>query len=135
MYRTLCGRSDEGAALMIALGILAILAMLGGAFVVFMRIEQSRAEYEVDTLGARYIARGGIEVARVRVETLDAPTGEITGNLPGGTYSVNIREVTGAYEADATGKLTRTDGSVVTSRISARMRPAEGGVRIETWHE
>ena len=135
MHRTLWGRSDEGAALMVALGILAILAMLGGAFVVFMRIEQSRAEYEVDALGARYIARGGIEVARVRVETLDAPSGEVTGKLPGGTYSVHIREVSGAYEADATGKLTRTNGSVVTSQISARMRPAEGGVRIEAWQE
>ena len=120
---------------MIALGILAILAMLGGAFVVFMRIEQSRAQYEVDALGARYLARGGIEVARVRVATLDAPTGDVTGSLPGGTYSVQIREVQGAYEADATGSLARIDGSVVTSRISARMTRAEGGVRIETWRE
>ena len=120
---------------MIALGILAILAMLGGAFVVFMRIEQSRAQYEIDALGARYLARGGIEVARLRVSTLDVPTGEVMGSLAGGTYSVHIREAQGAYEADATGTLTRIDGSVVTSRISARMRPAEGGVRIETWQE
>ena len=127
--------SDEGAALMIALGILAILAMLGGAFVVFMRIEESRAKYEMDTLGARYIARGGIEVARLRVGALDVPSEELTGNLPGGTYSILVREVDGAYEADATGMLTRTDGSVVTSRISARMRPVEGEVRIETWQE
>ena len=135
MHRTAWRRSDEGAALMIALGILAILAMLGGAFVVFMRIEESRAEYEVDALAARYIARGGIEVARMRVGTLDVPDEELTGSLSGGTYSVLIREVEGAYEADATGVLKRTDGSVVTSRISARMRPAEGGVRIETWQE
>lgn len=135
MQNMVRGRADEGAALMIALSILAILAMLGGAFVVFMRIEQSRAEYEVDALGARYLARGGIEVARLRVATLDVAAGEVTGNLTGGTYSVHIREVQGAYEADATGTLTRTNGSAVTSRISARMRPAQGGVRIETWHE
>ena len=135
MQRMVRSGADQGAALMIALGILAILAMLGGAFVVFMRIEQSRVQYEVDKLGARYLARGGIEVARLRVGTLEAPTGEVTGELPGGTYTVDIREDEGAYEVDATGTLARIDGSVVTSRISARLRPAEGGVRVETWQE
>jgi hypothetical protein len=120
---------------MIALGVLAILAMLGGAFVVFMRIEQSRADYELDALRARYLARAAIEVARLRIETSRVPAGDLTGELPGGTYTVSIREVTGAYEADATGTFIRSNGSVVISRILARIRPTEAGVGIEMWQE
>ena len=135
MHKRVWGCSDEGAALMIALGVLAILAMLGGAFVVFMRIEQSRAEYDLDELRARYIARGGIEAARLRVETVDAPEGELTGNLPDGTYTVRIVEAAGAYEAEATGVFVRTNGSMVSATLSALIRPVEGSVRIERWQE
>jgi Tfp pilus assembly protein PilX len=135
MRETIRRRSDEGAALMVSLGLLAILAMLGGAFVTFMHIEQSSAEYDLDALRARYLARGAIEVARLRIETLEDPSGELTGELQGGTYTVNVREAKGAYEADATGRFIRRNGSVVTARIFSRFRPTEAGVGIETWHE
>ena len=135
MCKRVWGRSDEGAALMIALGVLAILAMLGGAFVVFMRIEQSRAEYDLDALRARYIARGGIEVARVRVEKGDAPSGELTGSLAGGTYTVRIRQGERAYEAEATGTFLRRNGSLVSTTISALIGSVEGSVYIERWQE
>jgi hypothetical protein len=129
-------RYDDGAALMIALGLLAVLAMLGGAFVVFMRIEQSRGEYELDALRAGYLARGGIEAARLRVETAQDPSGVIESEIAGGNYAVRIEQTDGvAYEADAIGTLTRRDGSVVTARIVVRMRPAAAGVRVETWQE
>jgi len=135
MYR-LVRRSDRGAALMIALGILAIMGMLGGAFVVFMRIEQSRADYDLDGLRARYLARGAIEAARVRVGTAGTdPTGEISGQLGGGAYTATVAKVGNEYEVDAVGEFTRNDGSKVSRRILARMRPTDTGVRIGMWQE
>jgi len=135
MCRGSCGRSDSGAALMIALGVLAILAMLGGAFVMFMRVEQGRAEYELDSLRARYVARGGIEVARQRIRTVDAPEGELNGTLGEGTYTVQISDAQGAYEARATGTIVRPTGAVISAEITARMKAAEGNVHIEKWQE
>lgn len=128
-------RTDEGAALMVALGVLAILSMLGGAFVVFMRIEDSSANYDLDRLRARYVARGAIEAARMRIETMEDPSGELTAQLGGGTYTAYIRVVEGAYEAVATGKVTGRKGSEVSARILARFRLTEAGLRIEKWQE
>jgi Tfp pilus assembly protein PilX len=135
MCRRSCGGAESGAALMIALGVLAILAMLGGAFVVFMRIEQSRAEYELDALRARYIARGGIEAARHRIRTAEAPEGELTGTLSEGTYSVHLTDAQGAYDASATGILVRPTGGVISAEITARINAVEGSVHIEKWQE
>ena len=142
MHKTVNRRSEAGAALMTALGILAILSMLGGAFVVFMRIGQSSAEYDLDVLRARYLARGGIEVARARVLTLqdiagslEDPSGIIEGELAEGKYMVHIEEVNGAYECDAMGILTRRDGSVVTAGILARFRRTESALGVEMWQE
>jgi len=135
MCRRSRGCTDRGAALMIALGVLAILAMLGGAFVMFMRVEQSRAEYELNALRARYIARGGIEAARQRIRTVDAPEGELTGSLSEGTYNVHITDVQGACEARATGIVVRPTGGVVSAEITARMKSVEGTVYIEQWRE
>jgi len=142
MHKTVRRRSDAGAALMTALGILAILSMLGGAFVVFMRIGQNSAEYDLDLLRARYLARGGIEVARARILTLqdiagslEDPSGILEGELGEGNYKVHIADVNGAYECDALGILTRRDGSVVTARILARFRRTESGLGVETWQE
>lgn len=135
MHETVKQRSHAGAALLTALGILAILSMLGGAFVVFMRIGQSSAEYDLDVVRARYLARGAIEAARLRIQRLENPAGEVEGELEGGTYRVEIKEVDGAYEASAAGILTRRDGAVVTARILARFRRTESGLGVETWQE
>jgi len=135
MYRTVRGRSDRGVALMIALGILAIMAMLGGAFVKFMRVEEQAADYELDRLQARYFARAGIEAARVHVGTATT-AGGIAGKLgEKGTYEVSIEKVGDVFDVDSSGNFTRTDGSRVTARIFARMRPAADGVRIGMWQE
>jgi len=136
MYVTVRRGSNRGAALMIALGILAIMGMLGGAFVLFMRIEQTRADYEMDVMRARYLARAAIEVARVNIGSDPAGSpGEITGELGDGTYKVAISPADGEYEADATGMYTRVDGRQVTARIYTRMRPVGGAVRVGMWQE
>ncbi len=135
MYKTGRRRTDRGAALMIALGILAIMAMLGGAFVKFMHVEEQAADFDLDRLQARYLARAGIEAARVHIGT-EAAGGGIAGKLgEKGTYEVSIEKVGDVFEVDSTGNFTRTDGSSVTARIFARMQPTDGGVRIGMWQE
>jgi len=132
MYRTVRRRSDRGAALMIALGILAIMAMLGGAFV---QVEEQGADYELDHLQARYLARAGIEAARVHVGTGTA-AGGIAGKLRDkGAYEVSIEKVGDIFEVESTGKFMRTDGREVTARIFAHMTPTADGVRIGMWQE
>jgi hypothetical protein len=122
---------------MTALGVLAIvsMSMFGGALVVFMRIQHNSAEYDLDVLHARYLARGAIEVAHMRIREAEVPTGELKGEVQGGSYTVEIREVDGKYEAKAAGMFARRDGSVVTARIVARFRPTESGLDVETWLE
>ncbi len=135
MYKTGRRRANRGAALIIALGVLAVMAMLGGAFVKFMSVEAQGANFDVDRLQARYLARAGIEVARTRVGTETTVPG-IAGKLgENGTYDVSIEKVGDMFEVDSTGSFTRIDGSSVTARIFARMQPTAGGVRIGMWQE
>ena len=135
MHETVRQRSEAGVALLTALSVLAILSMLGGAFVVFMRIEHSSAEHDLDVLHARYLAHGAIEAARMRIQRMEDPVGELEGELQGGTYTVVIKEVDGTYEANAAGMFTRRNGSVVTARILARFSRTESGLGVETWQE
>jgi len=62
-YKALTVNSEKGVALIIALGILAILAILGTSFAINMRLEQKASANYRDSVKAKYIAWMGIEEA------------------------------------------------------------------------
>ncbi len=133
MCRSVQPRSGRGAALVIALGVLALMVMLGGAFVVFMQTDQRSADVDLDLLRARYLARAGIEAARVQIAAGTAAA--ISGTLGEGTYEVSIDKIGDAFKVDATGRYTRTGGRTVSARIFATMRPVGDGIRVGVWQE
>ena len=81
------------------------------------------------------VAKRSVEAARMRIQKMEDPVGELEGELQGGTYTVVIGEVDGTYEANAAGMFTRRNGSVVTARILGRFRLTESGLSVETWLE
>ncbi|MCD6287522.1 MAG: hypothetical protein J7M12_00260 [Candidatus Hydrogenedentes bacterium] len=136
MYRRVrCGK-DRGVALMLALGVLAVMVILAAASIKFMNISADMTDYKLDLMRARYAARGGIEVARVRIsERPDAAAGQISGQAGDGFYTVTLKKTSDGYEVDAEGKYSRNNGSEVTSRIVAKLKPTAKGVRVGMWQE
>jgi type II secretory pathway component PulK len=61
-------RDAEGLALVTALGLLALFAVLGMAWVDYMALEQREARLDVEAARARVLARAGLQAARGAVE-------------------------------------------------------------------
>lgn len=82
-------RDRRGAALLLALGLLAVFSVLGAAYFKYMSIESDLVEMDVQKMRARFAAEGGIRLAlgelldlQARGEPLENALGEIQRSLP-----------------------------------------------------
>ena len=129
-------RREDGAALVTALGLLAVFAMLGSAFLFHCRINEERAKLDVASVKARYLAMSGAERARAYVN--DVPTTgawDKTEPLGDGAYTVRITPQGTVLTVVSEGKVLRQGAVVGRAHVRMTLSKEAGRIRIVSWSE
>lgn len=107
-------KSERGAALVMALGLLVIFSMLGTAYVRYATLEAYAAQFQVNTARADALAQGGIQAA----------IGEIQASLSQGKSPTTVEVVVNLpvyrFEEGAKLKTSRTGGTEADARFTGQ---------------
>jgi len=125
-------RGDEGMAVILVLGYLAVVSLLAATFIAALNRNISRVTKAQDHQVCVNVAEGGIEqvIAAIRGGTVSEQAGEL-GN---GQFTATVREADGAIEIVCTATLK--DVPAAHARVTALVeRTPSGGVRVLQWKE
>jgi len=129
-------RREDGAALVTALGLLAVFAMLGSAFLFHCRINEEHAKLDIASVKARYLAMSGAERARAYVT--DLPTAgawDKTEPLGDGAYTVRITPKGALLTVVSEGKVLRQGTVVGRALVRVTFSKEAGRIKIVSWSE
>ncbi len=131
--RLTCRHKNEGAALMLTLGYLAVITLFASAFLVSLHRTMDGSTRNTVQQQSMAIAEGGLEKALAELRhSAGAYRGELSTPLGEGTFSVEVTAVaqSNAYRIVSTGTLPQGVQTCITAKAQLS---AQGTVAATRW--
>lgn len=133
------GKSSKGAALLIVLTFLILLALIGSAVLILAYNHQCITEYLIDYKKAFYLTEAGIGRAVYRIKTEDDPDDE-TFTFESTNVDITIADTSDNlnFDVTATTDSATSPGNVVREidvRITRDQPPPGATITISNWEE